>query len=83
MSALEMDIIFALLSRLDPKDKPGTLYYLWVQELEKLTEREWNYSLSDSAVDSLVHSYHIEDGTCWPRLKTWKYPRNYDLTRLI
>lgn len=66
MSALEMDIIFALLSRLDPKDKPGTLYRLRVQELEKLTEREWNYTRLGPAVESLVgRSYHIEDGASW------------------
>jgi plasmid replication initiation protein len=66
MSALEMDIIFALLSRLDPKDKPGTLYRLRVQELEKLTGREWNYHRLGLAVDSLVgRSYHIEDGDSW------------------
>jgi plasmid replication initiation protein len=66
MSALEMDIIFALLSRLDPNDKPGTLYRLRVQELEKLTGREWNYHRLGPAVDSLVgRSYHIEDGDSW------------------
>jgi plasmid replication initiation protein len=66
MSALEMDIIFALLSRLNKDDKPGTLYRLRVQELEKLTGREWNYHRLGPAVDSLVgRSYHIEDGKSW------------------
>lgn len=66
MSALEMDIIFALLSRLNKDDKPGTMYRLRVQELEKLTGREWNYHRLGIAVDSLVgRSYHIEDGNSW------------------
>lgn len=66
MSALEMDIIFALLSRLDPQDKPGTLYRLRVQELEKLTGREWNYHRLGPAVTSLVgRNFHIENGDSW------------------
>ena len=66
MSALEMDIIFALLSRLNKDDKPGTMYRLRVQELEKLTGREWNYHRLGPAVTSLVgRNYHIEDGNSW------------------
>lgn len=66
MSALEMDIIFALISRLNKDDKPGTMYRIRVQELEKLTGREWNYNRLGPAVTSLVgRSYHIEDGSSW------------------
>lgn len=61
-----MDIIFALISRLNKDDKPGTMYRIRVQELEELTGREWNYHRLGPAVDSLVgRSYHIEDGNSW------------------
>lgn len=66
MTALEMDIIFALLSRLNKDDKPGTMYRLRVQELEQLTGREWNYHRLGPAVEALVgRCYHIEDGNSW------------------
>jgi hypothetical protein len=42
------------------------LYRLRVQELEKLTEHEWNYIRRGPAVESQVgRSYYIEDGTSW------------------
>lgn len=66
MSALEMDIMFALLARLTKDDQPGTLYRLRVQELEQLTGRDWNYHRLGPAVELLVgRCYHIEDGTSW------------------
>jgi plasmid replication initiation protein len=66
MTALEMDIMFALLARLSKDDKPGTMYQLRVQELEKLTGRDWNYHRLGPAVTSLVgRNYHIEDGDSW------------------
>ncbi|MBB4603586.1 plasmid replication initiation protein [Hymenobacter luteus] len=66
MTALEMDIMFALLSRLNKNDKPGTMYRLRVQELEQLTGREWNYARLGPSVDTLMErSYHIEVGDSW------------------
>lgn len=66
MTALEMDIMFALLARLSKDDKPGTMYQLRVQELEKLTGRDWNYHRLGPAVTSLIgRNYHIEDGDSW------------------
>ncbi|SDY93986.1 Initiator Replication protein [Hymenobacter psychrophilus] len=63
MTSLEMDIMFALLSRLNKNDKPGTMYRLRVHELEQLTGREWNYSRLGPAVEALVgRSYHIDEG---------------------
>ena len=66
LSALEMDIMFALLARLTKDDRPGTLYRLRVQDLEELTGRAWNYHRLGPAVETLVgRCYHIEDGASW------------------
>ena len=66
MTALEMDVMFALLSRLNRDDKPGTMYRLRVQELEQLTSREWNYHRLGPAVEALVgRCYHIEEDNSW------------------
>jgi plasmid replication initiation protein len=66
MTALEMDIMFALLSRLNKDDKPGTMYQLRVQELEQLTGREWNYHRLGPSVEALIgRCYHIEENNSW------------------
>ncbi|MFD2719910.1 replication initiation protein [Hymenobacter monticola] len=62
MSACEMDIVFALLSKLSSNDKPGTMYLVRVRELEHLTGRQWNYKqLLDSTEQLNSRIYHIED----------------------
>ena len=66
MTALEMDIMFALLARLNKDDKPGTMYQLRVQELEQLTGREWNYHRLGPSVEALIgRCYHIEEDNSW------------------
>lgn len=62
MSACEMDIVFALLSKLSSQDKPGTMYLVRVRELELLTGRQWNYKqLLESTEQLNSRIYHIED----------------------
>ena len=62
MSACEMDIVFALLSKLSSHDKPGMMYLVRVRELELLTGRQWNYKqLLDSTEQLNSRIYHIED----------------------
>jgi len=62
MSACEIDIVFALLSKLSSHDKPGTMYLVRVRELELLTGRQWNYrQLLDSTEQLNSRIYHIED----------------------
>jgi plasmid replication initiation protein len=62
MSACEMDIVFALLSKLSSKDKAGTMYLVRVRELELLTGRQWNYKqLLESTEQLNSRIYHIED----------------------
>lgn len=62
MSACEMDLVFALLSKLSPNDKPGTMYLVRVRELELLTGRQWNYKqLLESTEQLNSRIYHIED----------------------
>ena len=62
MSACEMDIVFALLSKLSGQDKPGTMYLVRVRELELLTGRQWNYKqLLESTEQLRSRTYHIED----------------------
>ncbi|WP_400194274.1 replication initiation protein [Hymenobacter sp. B81] len=62
MSACEMDIVFALLSKLSSQDKPGTMYQVRVRELEMLTGRQWNYKqLLESTEQLNSRIYHIED----------------------
>lgn len=62
MSACEMDIVFALLSKLSSQDKPGTMYQVRVRELELLTGRQWNYKqLLESTEQLNSRIYHIED----------------------
>lgn len=64
MSACEMDIVFAMLSKLTGQDKPGTMYQIRVQELEMLTGRQWNYKqLLESTEQLNTRIYHIEDKT--------------------
>ena len=66
MTALEMDIVFALLARLSKDDKPGTIYKLKVRDMEQLTGREWNYGRLGPAVEALVgRCYHIEEKDSW------------------
>lgn len=62
MSACEMDIVFALLSKLSSQDKAGTMYLVRVRELELLTGRQWNYKqLLESTEQLSSRIYHIED----------------------
>jgi plasmid replication initiation protein len=62
MSACEMDIVFALLSKLSSQDKPGTMYLVRVRDLELLTGRQWNYKqLLESTEQLNSRIYHIED----------------------
>ena len=62
MSACEMDIVFALLSKLTSQDKPGTMYLVRVRDLELLTGRQWNYQqLLESTEQLNSRVYHIED----------------------
>ena len=62
MSACEMDIVFALLSKLNSQDKPGTMYLVRVRDLELLTGRQWNYKqLLESTEQLSSRIYHIED----------------------
>jgi len=62
MSACEMDIVFALLSKLSSHDKPGTMYQIRIQELEMLTGRQWQYrQLLDSTEQLNTRIYFIED----------------------
>nr|GFB69140.1 hypothetical protein [Tanacetum cinerariifolium] len=62
MSACEMDIVFALLSKLSSQDKAGTMYQIRIQELEMLTGRQWQYrQLLDSTEQLNTRIYHIED----------------------
>lgn len=62
MSACEMDIVFALLSKLTNKDKPGTMYQIQIKELELLTGRQWQYKqLLESTEQLNSRVYHIED----------------------
>jgi plasmid replication initiation protein len=66
MSTLEMDIMFALLSRMSKDDQPGTRYQLRVQELERLTGRDWTYSRLGPAAEELIgRCYHIENDRSW------------------
>lgn len=86
MSAMEMDIVFALLARLTKNDKPGTIYPLRVQELEQLTGREWNYGRLGPAVEALVgRCYHIEDSNSWLKvtmLASAKYLKGHGIIEL-
>jgi len=62
MTACEMDIVFALLSKLTNKDKAGTMYQVRVKELEMLTGRQWQYKqLLDSTEQLNSRVYHIEN----------------------
>jgi plasmid replication initiation protein len=62
MTACEMDIVFALLSKLTNKDKPGTMYRVQIKELELLTGRQWQYKqLLESTEQLNSRVYHIED----------------------
>lgn len=62
MSACEMDIVFALLSKLSSQDRAGTMYQIRIQELEMLTGRQWQYrQLLDSTEQLNTRIYHIED----------------------
>ena len=62
MTACEMDIVFALLSKLSNKDKPGTMYQVQIKELELLTGRQWQYKqLLESTEQLNSRVYHIED----------------------
>lgn len=62
MSACEMDIVFALLSKLSSQDKHGTMYLVRVRDLELLTGRQWNYKqLLESTEQLSSRIYHIED----------------------
>lgn len=66
MSTLEMDIMFALLSRLSQHDAPGTKYQLRIPELELLTGRDWTHSRLGPAVEALIgRCYHIEKERSW------------------
>jgi len=62
MSACEMDIVFALLSKLSSKDRAGTTYLIRVHELETLTGRQWQHKqLLDSTHQLNSRIYYIED----------------------
>jgi len=60
MSACEMDLIFLLLSKLNPMN--GLTYQINVREIEEKTGRQWNYNQLQEATEKIgSRMYVIED----------------------
>ena len=62
MSAIEMDLVFCLLSMLKPNNEDGLKYFIDVRELENITGRNWNYQqLQDATYKLNERVYQYQD----------------------